>query len=570
MSDEQRDDERTNGLDRRLFLGTGAALAALGAAGCAPGGSGSPAEGLSSDDTKPGTQEGVAAFELDEVTFGELQAGMASGRWTSEGITELYLQRIRDVDASGPTLRSVLETNPEAPAIAAALDEERKEGQVRGPLHGIPILLKDNIATHDKTTTTAGSLALEGSIPATDSHVARKLREAGAVLLGKANLSEWANFRSTRSSSGWSGRGGQCGNPFALDRNPCGSSSGSGAATSGNLTAAAIGTETNGSVVCPSSANGVVGIKPTVGLVSRSRIIPISHTQDTAGPMARTVRDAAILLGALAGADAEDPATATAAEHLHADYTQFLDPAGLQGARIGVARNRFGFHSDVDALMEETLLALKEAGAELVDPADPPTYGDFEGAAYEVLLYEFKAGLNAYLAALGPEAPVKTLEEVIAFNEANAARSMPYFGQEILLEAQEKGPLTDQAYKDALAKARRVSREEGLDKLMDENRLDAVVAPTGGPAWPTDLINGDHFGGASSTPAAVAGYPNVTVPAGFLHGLPVGVSFFGRAWSEPTLLKIAYAFEQATNVRKAPKFLPTLGLGAPLLAFRSG
>ena len=562
MGKADKDGEARAEVSRRALLGGGAALAALGVAAC--GGPPAGAPGGEQAPSRAAGEGGVSPFELDEITFDGLQEGMASGRWTSESITELYLRRIGEVDAQGPTLRSVLETNPDALEIARGLDQERAAGQVRGPLHGIPILIKDNIATHDRTTTTAGSLALEGSIPAADSGVARKLREAGAVILGKANLSEWANFRSTRSSSGWSGRGGQCKNPYALDRNPCGSSSGSGAAAAANLAAATIGTETNGSVVCPSTANGIVGIKPTVGLISRSRIIPISHTQDTAGPMARTVRDAAILLGALAGPDPEDGATAAAAGKAHADYTQFLDPGGLEGARIGVARNVFGFHEKVDQLLEDAVQALKDGGAVVIDPTETPAYGDFEGSTFEVLLYEFKAGLDAYLEALGPEAPVKSLAEVIAFNEANAGRSMPYFGQEILLQAQEKGPLTEGAYLEALAKARRISREEGLDKLVDEHELDAIVAPTGGPAWKTDLVNGDNFGGSSSTPAAVSGYPNITVPAGFVHGLPVGMSIFGKAWTEPKLLRIAYAFEQATKHRKAPKFLPSLDFGTPL------
>ncbi len=566
MTKVRKDGQDWDRVSRRALLGGGAALAALGAVACAapPTGEGKGEEAATAGTAGGESQAQVPPFLLDEITFDALGEGMASGRWTSQGITELYLERIAEIDDKGPTLRSVIETNPDALELATALDEERAAGKVRGPLHGVPILLKDNIATHDRNTTTAGSLALEGSIPGADSGVARKLREAGAVLLGKANLSEWANFRSTRSSSGWSGRGGQCKNPYALDRNPCGSSSGSGAATSGNLTAAAIGTETNGSVVCPSTANGVVGIKPTVGLISRSRIIPISHTQDTAGPMARTVRDAAILLGALAGEDGEDEATSAARGKAHADYTSFLDPGGLRGLRIGVARNFFGFHPDVDRLMEDALQALKDGGAEIIDPTETPSYGDFEGSTYQVLLYEFKAGLNAYLKALGPEAPVKSLAEIISFNEAHGDRSMPYFGQEILLEAEAKGPLTEPEYLDALAKARRISREEGLDKLMNEHRLDAIVGPTGGPAWKTDLVNGDNFGGSSSTPAAVSGYPNITVPAGFVSGLPVGISLFGRPWSEPTLLKAAYAFEQATKHRKAPRFLPSLDLGAPL------
>lgn len=538
----KKNDQESTRLDRRELLTLAAASGAM---------------ALAAGRSKAA---GVSDFELDEVTLAELQDGMESGRLTAKSVTEQYLRRIDEIDHRGPELRSVIETNPDAVAIAEALDKERQAKGPRGPLHGVPILLKDNIATADRTTTTAGSLALEGSIPDQDSFVAQRLREAGAVLLGKANLSEWANFRSTRSSSGWSARGGQCKNPYALDRNPCGSSSGSGAATSGNLTFAAIGTETNGSIVCPSSANGIVGIKPTVGLVSRSRIIPISHTQDTAGPMARTVRDAAAILSALTGVDAADDATAASQGKLHADYTKFLDPGGLKKARIGVSRGHFGFHPMVDAAMEEALAAMKSAGAEIIDEITLPTYADFEGSSRDVLLYEFKADLAAYFATLGPDAPVKTLADVIAFNTANQEREMPYFGQERMLQSEEMGPLTEEGYINALAKARRVAREEGIDKAMNENRLDAIVAPTGGPAWMTDWVNGDHFGGGSSTPAAVAGYPNITVPAGWVFGLPVGMSFFGRAWSEPTLIKIAYAFEQATQQRRKPRFLPTLDI----------
>ncbi|RMH21476.1 MAG: amidase [Acidobacteria bacterium] len=537
-------------LDRRELLACGA-LALAGVAACAPRDGGSPPE--------PTTA--VAASELDEMGLAEMAAAMEEGRLTARSITEHYLQRIADLDRRGPTLRTVIEVNPDALAIADQLDDERRRGQSRGPLHGIPILLKDNVATHDGTTTTAGSLALEGSIPPADSFVAHKLRQAGAVLLGKANLSEWANFRSTRSSSGWSGRGGQCKNPYALDRNPCGSSSGSGAAVAANLVAAAIGTETNGSIVCPSSANGIVGVKPTVGLVSRSRIIPISHSQDTAGPMARTVRDAALVLGALTGVDPEDPATAASAGHTHDDYVQFLDEGGLKGARIGVSRNHFGFDPNVDQLMEEALDALRKGGAEVIDPVELATWNEIGRPSFQVLLYEFKAGIESYLASLGPGAPARTLADLIAWNETHRDASMPYFGQELFLQAQEKGGLDSPEYLEALETAQRLARSEGIDKVMDEHRLDAVVAPTGSPAWVTDLVNGDHFIGSSSTPAAVAGYPNVTVPAGFVFGLPVGISFFGRAWSEPTLLKLAYAYEQATLHRQPPKFLPTLDLG---------
>jgi amidase len=397
-------------------------------------------------------------------------------------------------------------------------------------------------------------------VAASDSFVARRLREAGAVLLGKSNLSEWANIRSSRSSSGWSARGGQCRNPYVLDRNPCGSSSGSGAAVSANLAAAALGTETNGSIVCPASANGIVGLKPTVGLVSRSRIIPISHTQDTAGPMTRTVRDAAMLLGALAGVDPEDAATAASADRAAAEYTRFLDADGLRGARIGVARQFFGFHPEVDAVMAQAIEAMKLRGAVVVDPVEFENRDEMDSASYLVLLYDLRADLDAYLAGLGPGAPVRTLDDVIAFNEANRDREMPYFGQEVFLEAQSKGPLTEPEYLEARARALRLAREEGIDRLLQAESLDAIIAPTGGPAWPTDLINGDHFTGGSSSPAAIAGYPNITVPAGAVRGLPVGISFFGAAWTEPVLLRLAYAFEQATMHRRPPGFLPTLDL----------
>jgi amidase len=406
--------------------------------------------------------------------------------------------------------------------------------------------------------TTAGSLALVGSKPAKDSFVAQRLRTAGAVILGKTNLSEWANIRSSHSTSGWSGRGGLTKNPYALDRNPCGSSSGTGAGISANLAAVGIGTETDGSIVCPSSSNGLAGIKPTVGLVSRGGIIPISHSQDGAGPMCRTVRDAAILLGALTGVDTDDAATAASAGKAQNDYAQYCDPNGLKGARIGVARKYFGFSDAVDALMEASLAAMKHQGATLVDPADIETLGKFDESELLVFMYELKADLNAYLARLSPGAPVRTLQEIIDFNDRNRQKEMPYFGQDLFLKAQAKGPLTDKAYVDALAKNHQLARTEGIDALMDKHQLDAIVAPTGGPAWLTDLVNGDHVAGGSSNAAAVAGYPNINVTAGFLSGLPVGISFFGRAWSEPTLIKIAYSFEQATKARQAPRFLPTI------------
>lgn len=498
-------------------------------------------------------------FEFDEITIAELQERMRAGKSTARAITERYLARIKSVDREGARLNSIIELNPDAIEIATRLDRERRAGQMRGALHGIPVLLKDNIDTHDRMMTTAGSLALEGSIPARDSFVAERLRAAGAVIIGKTNLSEWANFRSTRSSSGWSGRGGQTRNPYVLDRNPCGSSSGSGASISANLAAVAVGTETDGSIVCPASSNGIVGIKPTVGLVSRAGIIPISHSQDTAGPMARTVTDAAILLGAMVGIDPRDAVTRESRGKAHADYTTFLDKRGLKGARIGVARKSFGFNSDVDKLMEASLGALKQAGAILIDPVVIATAGKFDDSEFEVLLYEFKADLNRYLATLGANVPVRTLKQIIEFNERNREREMPYFGQEIMLRAEAKGSLNEKAYRLALAKNHRLSRTLGIDATMTKHRLDAIVAPTGGPAWTTDLINGDHFSGGSSSAAAVAGYPNISVPAGFVHGLPIGISFFGRAYSEPVLIKIAYAFEQATRFRRAPQFLASIG-----------
>jgi amidase len=502
------------------------------------------------------------AFELDETTLADLQAGMKSGKFTARSLTEKYLARIEQIDQHGPALNSVIEVNPDALAIADALDQERRAKGARGPLHGIPVLIKDNIATADRMQTTAGSLALVGSKPPRDAFVAQKLRQAGAVLLGKTNLSEWANIRSSHSSSGWSGRGGLTRNPYCLDRNPCGSSSGSGAAVAANLCALAIGTETDGSIVCPASANGIVGIKPTLGLVSRSGIIPISHSQDTAGPMARTVTDAAIFLGALAGADPTDPATAASQGKIPADYTRFLEANGLQGARLGIARKYFGFNEAVDALMNHLIEEMKRHGAILVDPADLETHGKFDDSEFEVFLYELKADLNAYLAGLGPNAPVKSLKEVIEFNEKHREKEMPWFGQDIFVKAEAKGPLTTKDYLDALEKNQRLSRKEGIDALMDQHQLDAIVAPTGSPAWPTDLVNGDHSAGGSSNAAAVAGYPNINVPAGMISGLPVGISFFGRAWSEPTLIKIAYSFEQVTRARQAPGFLPTANLQA--------
>ena len=496
-------------------------------------------------------------FELEELTISELQAGMQSGKYTARQLVKKYLDRIDDIDKDGPKLNSVIEVNPDAMAIAEALDREHKEKGVRGPLHGIPILIKDNIDTADRMMTTAGSLALVGSRPAQDSHVAKKLREAGAVILGKTNLSEWANFRSSHSSSGWSGRGGQTKNAYIQDRNPCGSSSGSGSAAAANLCAAAVGSETDGSVVCPSSANSLVGIKPTVGLIGRSGIIPISHSQDTAGPMARTVSDAAILLGALTGIDANDAMTKPSAGKSFTDYTQLFNRDGLRGARLGIARKYFGFNDLVDKLMNDRIAEMKKMGAVIVDPADIPTSGKFDDSELEVLLYEFKADLNSYLGRLGPSSPVHSLKDVIDFNEKHRDRELTYFGQDLLIKSQAKGPLTEKKYLQALAKNHLLSRTQGIDFVMRKNRLDAMIAPTGGPAWPTDWINGDHFTGGYSSASAVAGYPHITVPAGYVFGLPVGISFFGGAWSEPKLIKYAYAFEQATKARQAPRFLRT-------------
>ena len=510
-----------------------------------------------SQPARPATAE-VKPFELDDITIAELQDGMNSGKFTARSLVEKYQSRIEEIDKRGPAVNAVIELNPEAEAIADALDQERKAKGARGPLHGIPVLIKDNLDTADRMMTTAGSLALLGSKPPKDSFVAQKLRAAGAVILGKTNLSEWANIRSSHSTSGWSGRGGLTKNPYALDRNACGSSSGTGAGISANLAAAGIGTETDGSIVCPSSSNGLAGIKPTVGLVSRAGIIPISHSQDGAGPMCRTVRDAAILLGALTGVDPEDSATAASAGKSQTDYAQYCDPNGLRGARIGVARKYFGFNDAVDALMEESLDVMKRQGATLIDPADIETFGKFDDSELLVFMYELKADLNAYLSRLGPTAPVRSLKEIIAFNSRNRQKEMPYFGQDLFLKAEEKGPLTEKAYLDALAKNHQLARTEGIDAIMDKHQLDALVAPTGGPAWLTDLINGDHSAGGSSNAAAVAGYPNINVTAGSIFGLPVGISFFGRAWSEPTLIKLAYAFEQATKARQVPKFMATI------------
>jgi amidase len=531
-----------------------------------------------------------ARFDLEEATIADLQQRMQSGRETSRSLVDKYLARIDAVDRSGPALHSVLEINPDARTIADRLDAERKSRGPRGPLHGIPILLKDNIATADAMMTTAGSLAFAGAKPPKDAFIVSRLREAGAVILGKTNLSEWANFRSTHSTSGWSGRGGLTKNPYALDRNTSGSSSGSGAAIAANLAAAAVGTETDGSIVSPSNVNGLVGIKPTLGLLSRTGIVPIAHSQDTAGPMTRTVADAAALLTAMAGADPDDRATIVGPTHGSAstrsvttklvgaelappagrprsaptDYMASLDPSGLKGARIGVVRNKyFGYSPAADRLAEAAIAEMKKQGATIVDPANVATLGKFDEGEFEVLLYEFKADLNKYLTWLGAASPVHSLKEIMAFNDAHKDQEMPHFGQEIMAMAEKKGPLTSAKYVAALARNRRLAGPLGIDAVMTTLKLDALVAPTGGPAWLTDLVNGDPSFANSSAPStvtSVAGYPHITVPAGSEHGLPVGISFFGRAWSEATLIKLAYAYEQATKHRKAPAFAPTADL----------
>ncbi len=500
-------------------------------------------------------------FDLEEATIASLQQRMERGQDTARSIAERYLARIDAIDRHGPTLNSVIEINPDALTIADALDAERKLKGPRGALHGIPVLIKDNIATADQMQTTAGSLALESAKVSADAFLVTRLRDAGAVILGKTNLSEWANFRSTHSSSGWSGRGGLTRNPYALDRNPSGSSSGSGVAASANLCAVAIGTETDGSVVSPSNNNALVGIKPTLGLISRVGIVPISHSQDTAGPMTRTVADAAVLLSVMGGTDPADSATRDSDAKRERDYTKFLDEHGLAGARLGVVRERLmGYSPATDRVMDAAIADLKRLGAVIVDPANIPTIGQFDDTELEVLLYEFKADLNKYLASLGPDARVHSLRDVIEFNETHRDTEMPFFGQELMLRAQEKGPLSDKAYLAALDKNRRLSQREGIDAIMDRLHLDALIAPTSGPPWLTDLVNGDYSTNGSSTIAAVAGYPHITVPAGQVFGLPIGLSFIGRAWSEPVLIKLAYAYEQGTKRRVPPTFAPTAPL----------
>ena len=500
------------------------------------------------------TPAGLEQAGVEEATVAQLQERMASGEFNSQALTRAYLGRIAALDDAGPALNSIIELNPDALAEAAARDAERAAGKLRGPLHGIPVLLKDNIDATPMATS-AGSLALAGNHPRDDAFLVRNLREAGAVILGKTNLSEWANFRSTRSTSGWSSRGGQTRNPYVLDRNPCGSSAGTGTAIAANLAAVGVGTETDGSIICPAAVAGLVGIKPTVGLVSRDGIIPISVSQDTAGPMTRTVADAAALLGAMAGADASDPAGPAAEGHVAADYTAFLDADGLRGKRIGVLRQAMGYHPDVDAMTEAAIARLKAAGAEVVD-VEVANYDKWNADEYQVLLYEFKDGLNAYLAQSGSEHA--SLEALIAWNQEHAAEAMPIFGQEIFEQAQAKGPLTEQAYLDARDKSYAMAGAEGLVATLDAHRLDALIAPSMSPAWLTDHVLADHFLGAGYGMAAVARTPSITVPAGDSHGLPLGLTFMGRAWSEPQLIAMAYAFEQATRARKPPQYIPTL------------
>jgi amidase len=537
------------GLTRRRFVENSARFAAGATAVAVLDSKGEPPLKLS-----PGV-------ELEEKTIADLSTGLASGQWTSRKLTQLYLERIAGLDQKGPMLRHVLETNPDALRIADTLDAERKAGKVRGPLHGIPILIKDNIATADKMQTTAGSLALIDQRPRMDATVAAKLREAGAILLAKTNLSEWANFRSSHSSSGWSARGGQGRNPYALDRTPSGSSSGSGGATAANYAAASIGTETDGSVTAPAAACSLVGIKPTIGLVSRAGIIPIAASQDTAGPMTRTVRDAAILLSAIAGTDPRDRATAASDGHVWADYTRFLKEDGLRGARIGLPReNLFGYSPATDKIIDAAIDVLKKQRAIIVDPANIPHLGEYDSDELNVLLYELKDGMAKYLEGLEAGARMRTLADLITFNKQNADREMPYFGQEFFERSEAKGPLTEKEYRDARDKCVRLSRGLGIDAVMDKHRLDALVAPTMGPPTLIDLVNGDPSSPACTTAPAVAGYPHITVPAGYAYGLPVGISFFGRAWTEPKLLRLAYAFEQATNHRRPPKFPRTAAL----------
>src|SRR5215212_4564738 len=499
---------------------------------------------------------------LPEWTISDLQEKMESGELTARRLVELYTERIAEIDKNGPYVNSVIELNPDALEIADSLDAERQAGKTRGALHGVPILIKDNIDTADRMQTTSGSLALEGHIAAKDAFIAKQLRKAGAVIMGKTNLSEWANFRGRRSVSGWSSRGGLTRNPYALDRTACGSSVGSGAAVAANLCAGAVGTETDGSIICPAQTNGIVGIKPTLGLISRSGIIPIAHSQDTAGPMARTVADAAILLGAMTGVDPQDSSTRLSRKRGLTNYTKFLELDGFIGARIGVARNMAGANSRILKIFEFCVEVLKKLGAEIIDPVDVPNFDKFGRTELDVLHYEFKADLNKYLKSLSDGVGVRSMADVIKFNEENSDKVMPYFGQEHMMTAQAKPSLRDKKYRDALAKNHLYARTKGLDAAMRKHKLDALVMPSGGPSWVIDLVNGDssNWDMESTSPAAVAGYPHITVPAGYVFGLPVGLSFVGKAWEEPSLIKFAYAFEQATQLRRTPRFLPSANL----------
>lgn len=503
--------------------------------------------------TKELNPEKAFEAQYDEITIEELHSKYETGELTISSVVQYYLNRIAAIDKSGPELNAVIQINPDALTIAASLDEEWQRGNIRGPMHGIPVLLKDNIDTHDKMNTTAGSRALMGSQPLQDSWVAKSLKDAGAVIIGKANLSEWANFRGNLSSSGWSGIGGQTKNPYLLDRNPCGSSSGSSVAVSANLCMIAIGTETNGSIVCPSTANGIVGIKPTVGLISRSGIIPISYTQDTPGPMARTVRDAAICLGVMTGTDPNDRKTLASEGKSHQDYLSFLKKDGLQNKRIGLYKKPYGRNYKVDELMAQAVEYIKSAGAEVVEIEEIHDQS-LNGISFQVMLYEYKDGLNKYFQSLGPNAKIKDLSELIEFNKTDSVE-LQFFNQKYLEMAQNKAGVDTREYQELVKKMLEGMGRDGIDRVMDEHRLDAIMAPTGSPAWKTDHINGDAYTLGSSSPAAISGYPNITVPMGMIDGLPVGISFFGRAWSEPTLIEVAYSFEQGTNQRRSPKFL---------------
>jgi amidase len=528
-------------MDRREFLVAAAAAATAGAEQTTP----TPASSTSAAHVVPDA--------VEELSLADISAAFADGRMTSQQLTQSYLARIDKFDRRGPSLGSVIETNPRALEIASALDAERKTRGVRGPLHGVPVLIKDNVETSDHMMSTAGSLALKGWYAPKDAPLVERLRAAGAVILGKTNLSEWANFRSTHSLSGWSGRGGQCRNPYATDRTPSGSSSGSAVAVSANLCAIAVGTETDGSIVSPASINGIVGLKPTVGLVSRRGIVPISHSQDTAGPLTRSVRDAAVMLGIMAGLDSADAASAAVGDRFQTDYARYIDPKGLNGARLGIARKFFADNAPLNGFLGTCIATLKTAGAIIVDPADLPMHGSTAAPEQEVLLYEFKTDLNAYFKRLPPTFPVRSLAALIRFNEAHQDTEMPLFDQELLRQAEAKGPLTEKAYKDARAACLKATRSNGIDAVLAEHKLDAMVTLTSGPAWLIDTVNGDSDTGGCSSPAAIAGYPHITVPAGLFRGLPVGLSFFGAAFSEPTLIKLGSGFEAVARGRTPPR-----------------